>query len=31
VLRCSTVVVGEGACVRDCGGIRLMEIMCRLI
>jgi hypothetical protein len=28
VLRCNSVVVGEGACVRDCRGIGQMGVLC---
>jgi hypothetical protein len=30
VLRCSSVVVGEGACVKDCRGIGQMGVRCRV-
>jgi hypothetical protein len=30
MLRCSSVVVGEGACVRDCRGKGQMGVMCRV-
>jgi hypothetical protein len=30
VLRCSSVVVGEDTCFRDCRGIGWMGVMCRV-